>query len=327
MASSVYNNEPTNFPECSINDEAGTFGKNKEEEIESISPTFIPEILEDKSSGKPTDLEFCIFALLDQLMRYNNIPEQEGLYRTIAPSNQSLGWSGDAAGGLNSKYGTLGYGLRYYFLPFLPRATITFVHIEKLIGYFLPALHAHFLKHSISPEIFCSEWYFTLFSFVLPIQLTQRVWDVFLVDGTKALHRFALVVLTRLKPLILNQDFETTLRVLKSAKSSSNSERLFYDQTDAKPGDGFIRQSFDYKITNKSLHNLSCNLLKIVTSNSNNRDNLNETNIMKSSRRFSLYQNYVGSVEKKAQVYEVRNRVDIKPGERSEKRASASIQL
>merc|ERR1719397_1759688 len=197
---------------------------------------FVPEISKEEDSEKPTQLEYRVFALVDQLMRYNNIPSVEGLYRTLASDGKPVGWSGDAAGGLNSKYGTLGYGLRYYYLPSLPRATIAFVHIEKLIRHFLPDLHAHFLKHCISPEIFCSEWYFTLFSFVLPLEVTQRVWDVFLVDGTKALHRFALVVLTRLKPLMLFQDFETTLKVLKSAKSTSKAKELFCDQTDVKPG-------------------------------------------------------------------------------------------
>merc|ERR1719397_1406421 len=201
---------------------------------------FVPEISKEEDSEKPTQLEYRVFALVDQLMRYNNIPSVEGLYRTLASDGKPVGWSGDGAGGLHSKYGTLGYGLRYYFLPSLPRATIAFVHLDKLIEHFLPDVHAHFMKHRISPEIVCAAWYFTLFSFILPLPLTQRVWDVFLVDGTKALHRFALVVLARLKPLILFQDFETTLRVIKSARTRSKAEQLFFDKTDVKPGDGFI---------------------------------------------------------------------------------------
>jgi len=271
------------------NSSATSGGSNDNEDASSCALLHAAfEDVQSKDSLKATSLEYKVFAIFDQLMRYNGVPEQEGLCRTVAPSGKSginpqpKGWSGLAAGGLNSKYGTLGYGLRYYFLPKLPRASISFVHLDKLLEHYIPDVHAHFLRLHVSPQIFCAEWYFTIFSYTLPLTLTQRVWDVYLVDGTKALHRFALTMLARLKPLILFQDFSTTIRILKSAKTLTKVNELFFDKSDVKPGDGFINQSFKYKITNRSLHTLSNGLLKIACASSN------ETVVSQRSRRNSF---------------------------------------
>jgi len=260
--------------EDTLSNSSATSGGSNDSEDASCSEliTAAPEDVQSEDSLRATSLEYKVFAIFDQLMRYNKIPEQEGLYRTIAPSGKSginpqpKGWSGLAAGGFNSKYGTLGYGLRYYFLPKLPRASISFVHLDKLLELYIPEVHAHFLELHVSPQIFCAEWYFTIFSYTLPLPLTQRVWDVYLVDGTKALHRFALTMLDRLKQQILDKDFGTTIRILKSAKTFTKVNELFFDKSDVRPGDGFINQSFKYKITNRRLHTLSNDLLKIASS-------------------------------------------------------------
>jgi len=284
----VGESKQSNFSVTLTEKEEKIVQRQKKMQCADMKSEFVPEISKEEDSEKPTQLEYRVFALVDQLMRYNNIPSVEGLYRTLASDGKPVGWSGDGAGGLHSKYGTLGYGLRYYFLPSLPRATIAFVHLDKLMEHFLPDLHAHFIKLHISPELFCAEWYFTLFSYVLPLPLTQRVWDVFFIDGTKALHRFALVLLARLKPLILFKDFETTMGVLKSAKSNSDVKQLFFNKSDEKPGDGFIAQSFKYKVTNRSLFNLSSKLLNIVQANSRKVDKVKNTNIVRCRWRFIL---------------------------------------
>jgi len=276
------------------------YGDQTQSEVTSTttseSPTSWSENVEDETAGKPTPLEYIVFAVLDQLMRYNNVPQRKGLHRTMAPNDHSLNWSGVAAGGLNSKYGTLGYGLRYYFVRNLPRATISFVHLDMLIEHYIPDLHMHFNRLRISPEIFCAEWYFTLFSYTLPIALTKRVWDVYLIDGAKALHRFALTLLARLKPVLLFKDYVATLDLLKSAKSIENANLLFFDANEAKLGDGFIKQSFKYKVTNRSLHILSSVLLEIVSS----RNLMKEVSIMRLSWRRILM--HIRSLSEQQQV-------------------------
>jgi len=263
--------DPESKDEDTLSNSSATSGGSNDNEDCSALITAAPENVQSKDSLRATSLEYKAFAIFDQLMRYNKVPKQEGLYRTVAPSGKSTinpkpkGWSGLAAGGLNSKYGTLGYGLRYYFLPKLPRASISFVHLDKLLKLYIPEVHAHFLELHVSPQIFCAEWYFTIFSYTLPLPLTQRVWDVYFVDGTKALHRFALTMLDRLKPLILDKDFGTTIRILKSAKTFTKVNELFFDKSDVRPGDGFINQSFKYKITNRGLHTLSNDLLKVAS--------------------------------------------------------------
>jgi len=118
------------------------------------------------------------------------------------------------------------------------------------------------------------------------------------------------------------------MSVLKRARSNNNAEQLFFDKSDEKLGDGFIRQSFKYKVTNRSLYNLSSKLLEIVQSNSKKLDNFHDTNIVRCSWRFVLYQADDRSVEKKTEVPEVNVRVlNQKSGKSHKKRRSASYFL
>merc|ERR1739838_1006352 len=122
--------------------------------------------------------------------------------------------------------------------------------------------HAHFMRLHVSPQLFCTEWYYTVFAYILPLPLVLRVWDVFLTDGTKALHRFALTILSRIKPRLLQTDYETTVMRIKSVRDDD----IFISPEDERPGDSFIRDSFKYKVTNRSLHKLTQELLKIAKS-------------------------------------------------------------
>jgi hypothetical protein len=45
----------------------------------------------------------------------------------------------------------------------------------------LPALHAHFASIGVSSDMYLLDWFITLFTRSLPLDVAARVWDAFLV--------------------------------------------------------------------------------------------------------------------------------------------------
>jgi len=67
--------------------------------------------------------------------------------------------------------------------------------LEVLLQERLPKIHAHFTRHNVDISCFTTSWLLKLFVNVFPIQTTLRVWDCFLVEGSKILFRIALAFL------------------------------------------------------------------------------------------------------------------------------------
>ncbi|ETO03208.1 hypothetical protein RFI_34202, partial [Reticulomyxa filosa] len=90
-----------------------------------------------------------------------------------------------SSGGRVSKTGQKGYGLRYMFSKALPACVIALTQFEILLQQHIPTLFDHLRLHEIDISSFASEWFITLFSYVLPLAVTFRVFDLFLIDGFK----------------------------------------------------------------------------------------------------------------------------------------------
>ena len=59
---------------------------------------------------------------------------------------------------------------------------------DNLVRKLLPKLGEHFSQEVISPGMYASQWFITVFSYSFPFHLALRIWDVFLyeVSGLKA---------------------------------------------------------------------------------------------------------------------------------------------
>merc|ERR1719410_2988100 len=95
-------------------------------------------------------------------------------------------------GGRISKTGCIGYGLRDLYLPSLPGLIISLLQFEKLIKLYLPKLYIHFVDHGIEVQNYASEWFLSLFSYILPLKINLRLIDIFIIDGWKILHQAGL---------------------------------------------------------------------------------------------------------------------------------------
>ncbi|CAD8186866.1 unnamed protein product [Paramecium pentaurelia] len=92
-----------------------------------------------------------------------------------------------------------------------------FYILDNLIQQYHPYTSKILKRHNIDLFYFTTEWFITLFSTALPINLFYRVFEIFLVEGEKTIFRCALAII-HFKEQKLTQlnDFENGLQYLRS---------------------------------------------------------------------------------------------------------------
>jgi len=165
------------------------------------------------------------------------------------------------AGGRLSKKQQYGYGLRDMFTHCLPGCLVALLEFEQLIQKHLPILYEHMKNEDVTISSFASEWFLTLYGYVLPLSLTLRVYDIFLVDGWKILHRVGLAILSRAQNTLLTLAIDDMTLYLKQFPDSG----IFISPEDEEDGDAFIEHAFSFKITNYDLHKYANDLLQQAT--------------------------------------------------------------
>jgi len=163
------------------------------------------------------------------------------------------------AGGSQSKNGVEGYGFRFMFTNCLPGCIIGLIMFDELTFELLPHVHQILHRHDITPQFFASEWFLTLFTYVIKEkEVLNRIWDLFLVDGYKALFRVSLAILSRSYTNICDSGYEEILHFLKKFPDRS----IFVDENDVRPGDSLIKEAMSFKVTNQSLSLLATTILE-----------------------------------------------------------------
>lgn len=108
------------------------------------------------------------------------------------------------------------YNLRSLFLPSMQGLHARLEILDELVQTNLPEISAHLSLHNVSPVLFASQWFLTLFSYNFPLCFVFRVWDVALVEGwSETVLRIALALLHHDQKEILSCDnFEDLVRCL-----------------------------------------------------------------------------------------------------------------
>ena len=107
----------------------------------------------------------------------------------------------------------------------------------------LPKLYNHFINLDIIPEHFLIEWFMTLFSRSLSIELTFRIWDIYVIEGICVLYKTAIVILNYYESTFLKFDFEEIITSLQQLSDIKLSNDEFID--------GISNVKFNDKIMNK----------------------------------------------------------------------------
>ena len=146
------------------------------------------------------------------------------------------------------------FKLRGMFKPSMADLPVRLFQLEGLLEEKFPDLAAHFKEIGISASMYASQWFLTLFGNTLPLPLVFRIFDMFMLEGTLAVFRAAMTILTLSSSFLLRNNFEEVMRHLsKSGLQERHSERM----------DEFMRELLATKIPLKKLDKLEKDYCKL----------------------------------------------------------------
>ncbi|KAH9949002.1 rab-GTPase-TBC domain-containing protein [Amylocystis lapponica] len=108
------------------------------------------------------------------------------------------------------------YDLRGHFLPDMPKLQLRLFQFERLVEELAPVIHIHFLRQGIKSNMYCSQWFLTMFSYRFPLDIVVRIYDNCLASGIEAMFTFSLVLLLKNEETLLSLKFDQLLAFLNT---------------------------------------------------------------------------------------------------------------
>ncbi|OTB03561.1 hypothetical protein M426DRAFT_176407 [Hypoxylon sp. CI-4A] len=125
----------------------------------------------DEPVGYAQGMNFLIMPLLF------NMPEEEAFCLLVRLMNQ--------------------YKLRDLFIQDMPGLHMHLYQFERLLEDLEPALYCHLHRRGISPHLYATQWFLTLFAYRFPLQLVLRIYDLILSEGLSAILKFGIVLMQK----------------------------------------------------------------------------------------------------------------------------------
>lgn len=120
------------------------------------------------------------------------------------------------------------YHVRTLFEPEMPGLHLRLYQFERLLEDHEPGLHCHLKRRHVSPQLYATQWFLTLFAYRFPLQLVLRVYDLLFSEGLTAILKFGIVLMQRNREALLEmRDMSHLTTFLK--------ERLFDVYIDKAP--------------------------------------------------------------------------------------------
>ena len=165
----------------------------------------------DEAVGYPQGMNFIIMPLLFTM------PEEEAFCLLVRLMNK--------------------YQLRDLFIHDMPGLHLHLYQFERLLEDLEPALYCHLNRRQVSPKLYATQWFLTMFAYRFPLQLVMRVYDLVLSEGLEgAILKFGMAVIQRnVSQLLAMNDMMALTNFLK--------EKLFDVYIDAKPSSNSLLES------------------------------------------------------------------------------------
>lgn len=119
------------------------------------------------------------------------------------------------------------YDLRDNYGPSLPGLTKHCQIVNLILIEHLPKLHLLFCEHRISSELFITDWCFTMFGSMVPVQDMGGFLSEFLAQGWAYFYKVVLVIIGRLQSRLLQSTDISD--ILSSLRPPSKSQRHWRD--------------------------------------------------------------------------------------------------
>ncbi|WEW60840.1 hypothetical protein PRK78_006328 [Emydomyces testavorans] len=129
------------------------------------------------------------------------------------------------------------YGLRNMFIQEMPGLHRHLYQFERLLEDLEPALTCHLRRRGVSPQLYATQWFLTLFAYRFPLQLVLRIYDLLFELGVEnAILRFAVAIMRRNAETLLGMNDMTSL-------TSFLKEKIFDVYIDKQPSPSSILES------------------------------------------------------------------------------------
>lgn len=128
------------------------------------------------------------------------------------------------------------YNLRDLFVQDMPGLHMRLYQFERLLEDFEPALYCHLHRRGISPHLYATQWFLTLFAYRFPLQLVLRIYDLIISEGLSAILRFGIVLMQKNASTLMGiSDMQQLTTYLK--------DKLFDVYIDKDPSQGSLLES------------------------------------------------------------------------------------
>lgn len=128
------------------------------------------------------------------------------------------------------------YHLRDLFVQDMPGLHKSLYQFERLLEDFEPALYCHLHRRGISPHLYATQWFLTLFAYRFPLQLVLRIYDLIFSEGLSAILRFGVVLMQKNATILLGlSDMQQLTSFLK--------DKIFDVYIDKDPSQGSLLEN------------------------------------------------------------------------------------
>ncbi|PGG96775.1 hypothetical protein AJ79_09458 [Helicocarpus griseus UAMH5409] len=129
------------------------------------------------------------------------------------------------------------YHLRDMFIQDMPGLHLRLYQFERLLEDLEPALACHLYRRGVTPQLYATQWFLTLFAYRFPLQLVLRIYDLIFEEGLEpTILRFAIAIMQRnAETLLAMNDMASLTTFLK--------EKLFDVYIDQQPSANSILES------------------------------------------------------------------------------------
>lgn len=106
------------------------------------------------------------------------------------------------------------YGLRELYKPSMARIELCIYQLECMIQDKDPSLYQHFQAHGMFASTFATPWFLSLFATSLPLSLSCRVLDLFLLEGMNSIMSLSYAMMEISSQELKTRDMEDMIKLL-----------------------------------------------------------------------------------------------------------------
>jgi len=117
-----------------------------------------------------------------------------------------------------------------FYLPAFPELPRAFYKFLSLVKKHIPKVYEHLMHKNrlITPSMYASQWFITLFTVNFKFEILVRLFDFFLCEGMKVIYRLGLALLKINEQKFLRaKQLEEVMAVFKTAYDIADAEELF----------------------------------------------------------------------------------------------------